>query len=149
MIQLLSAYFIYAIGRFFSGMEDGDVSITEIELAQSRGRVNELSESIYLRREKDTVRRKRWHRNGAIKLLLTVTSISLFTYGFSASTALLFVSLLNLQVLIFNPVIAVKYLNQNFFYISPNGWDGIFDSMPKLYYFTNLAVFLACVYFLL
>lgn len=139
MIQILIAYFIYSLSRFFSGLEDGDVSITEIELARS-DRTKE-------QREKDTARRNRWHRNGGIKLALAVVAIAILPYGFTFPSVLLIISLLNLQVLIFNPVIATKFLKQGFFYLSPNGWEGIFNKIPKIYYFANLISLIACIYF--
>jgi len=136
MIGLLASQLLYIISRFYSGSEDGLVSVTEIELSKCR--------SSQQQRTLDTERRKLWHKKGGIKTVLIALAFSC-AYSFSYEGLILFPALLALQVIIFNPIIAVRYLNQKYFYLSPNGWDGIFARYPKIYYFSCLVLYLACV----
>ena len=135
MIGLLASQVLYLISRYFSGKEDGNVSLTEIDLA----RCATPEEKIL-----DAERRRQWHKDGGIKLVLASAAFSL-AYSFNFEAIFMFFMLLSSQVLIFNPVIAVKYLKQGFFYISPKGFEGYFNKVPKLYYFLNLAIYLGCL----
>lgn len=135
MIQLLVVHLIYLVSRYYSGKEDGGVSLTEIDLAK-RATPEEKIE--------DTERRRQWHKDGGIKLVLTAAAFSL-AYSFDEKAIFMFFMLLSAQVLVFNPVIAVKYLGKGFFYISPNGFEGMFYKTPKLYYFLNLAIYIGCL----
>ena len=62
MIGLLASQLLYIISRFYSGSEDGLVSVTEIELSKCR--------SSQQQRTLDTERRKLWHKKGGIKTVL-------------------------------------------------------------------------------
>ena len=118
------------------------MSITEIRLARSRK--NDIARAL------DTENRRRWHRNGLVKLTLVLIAISLSQYwGELLKAAILFLSLSASQVVIFNPIVAkwiakeqeVKY---NFYHLSDSGWDGFFKRTTgeKIYYYIALVVFI-------
>jgi len=145
MIQLGLTYLFYIISRFFSGHEDGLVSQTEIELAKCR-----KSETLLMQKTlvKDSQRRAKWHKMGGIKTVFIALSLSV-AYTFTYRAGFVFISLLTLQILIFNPIIATKYLDKGYFYLGQDKWDSKFRGSEKLYYFTCLAIFLVCLYFLI
>lgn len=152
MIQLGLTYLFYIISRFYSGHEDGLVSQTEIALGKTRDLL--LKKNIVtpiktaLNIADDTKRRNAWHQKGGIKTIFIALSLSV-SYTFSYRIAFVFVSLLTLQILIFNPIIATKYLKQGYFYLGKGKWDSKFEGNEKLYYFTCLAIFLVCLYFII
>lgn len=142
MIGLLISQLLYIASRFFSGDEDGLVSQTEIELAQSRTKTQ------VAKKKADTARRSLWHKKGAFKLVFIALAFgALYDIGFAG--IMLGIAILALQVVIFNPIIAIKYLKKDFFYISPNGWEGNFSKYPKIYYFTCLFLYLGMITFLI
>ena len=141
MVQI-AVLLLYAISRIYSGFEDGAVSRTEIELATVRGMFGMVTA-----RKADTIRRAEWHKNGAIKLIFTAMALGLSLGGFNPVAMAYFVAVLSLQVLIFNPIIATKYLDKKFTYLAPNGWDGFFKKTigEAGYYVLNLLIFIGCV----
>jgi len=149
-MDLVIFYCAYILSRFFSGNEDGKVSLTEKELAQSRGRskapVWEEKRAAIV----DGLRRKSWHRDGAYKQVFIALAISGFLYPRYLEMLAMFVSILSLQVIIFNPIIAVRYLDKHYVYISGSGWEGFWKKAigEMAYHLLAWLVFVASASFL-
>lgn len=145
MMNLLLMYLFYIGSRVFSGHEDGGVSKTEIALGQCRKR---NKENAFV--AEDTTRRKKWHKMGAVKLVFVALAMAVAPYGIDWRIAPVFISILALQVIIFNPIIALKYLkNKSFFYVSKDEMGGLPYGREKLYYFGTLTIFISIIIFLI
>lgn len=146
MIQIFAFFGVYIMSRFFSGFEDGGVSQTEIELSRCRGKANEIP-----KRQLDNRRRDSWHRDGAIKLIFIAAAFGLAYSGIHYNAIIVMVAILNCQVIVFNPIIAVKYLDKYFTYLSPSGWDGTMKRIfgERVYYIINVVMFIGMIFLLL
>lgn len=146
MIQIFAFFGVYIISRFFSGFEDGRVSQTEIALSKCRTNVKDIKNQ-----KLDTNRRKIWHRMGAIKLIFIAAAFGLAYSGIHYNAIFVMVAILNCQIIIFNPIIAVKYLDKHFVYLSPSGWDGAMKRIfgERVYYIINVVMFIGMIFLLL
>ena len=151
-MDLIIIYVAYVLSRFASGNEDGKVSLTEIALASSRNRSSLPKWQIAEAKAVDKLRRESWHKDGAIKLVLIAISFSGFMYPDFLSMVAMFFSILSLQVVIFNPIIAVRYLDKHYTYISDSGWEGWWKHHigERIYHFLfGWLIFAACLSFLI
>jgi hypothetical protein len=127
------------------------VSLTEIELARARGRSKAPK---WQEREAalvDGLRRSSWHNDGAFKLVFNALAMSGFMYPSILEMIAMFFSILSLQVIIFNPIIATRYLDKHYVYLSDNRWEGWWKHrIGETFYhlFFGWLIFVACLSFL-
>lgn len=140
MAQVIVIYIWYIVSRFFSGLEDGGCSVTEIELARSnRNMLQQLD---------DKERRTKWHNNGFFKLIFVLAALSVAMVGFTWYCIPAFFSLASLQAIIFNPMVNITKskagYESGFFHLGDGSWDGFWKKLvgEKLYYFGSLILFL-------
>lgn len=140
MEEVVFIYVAFILSRFLSGMEDGYVSETEIELARTS--------RTQIQRREDKERRRSWHVFGGWKYLFVCIALAVGIAGVSWAFIPALVSLLVLQVIIFNPMINWVLELDNFFHLSDDGIDGFGKRVfgEKIYYFLNCVIFALSIF---
>lgn len=95
----------------------------------------------------DLKEKGQWHFYNWSKVALYALLAAFLSYGITLNSLAIIWIIGTLRIVYFNPMISLG-LGSTFFHLGNGKWEKRFHGKEKLYYFTNLALLIAC-YFLI
>jgi Na+/H+ antiporter NhaC len=88
--------------------------------------------------------RDEWHSLEFYTLVIYALIVSYLYVGISFTSLFVIGQIATLRIVVFNPGVSLG-MGNTFFHIGQGKWEKNFEGKEKLYYFTNVALFILCL----